>query len=143
MQFSILASLLPPFIDTYSLYHLSNVTPCASSSICLSFGQFVWVPSLSILRMVQNIFQGGSPGVYLFDKIYVAEFGFERFSCLLRYSFLTFSLISVWWCLLPIFPGICNFTLNVLRLDIIHVHKVINIFLSPPSTFPGRMASLS
>ena len=47
---SVLASSLLPFLDTYSL-------PISSfwwSSVFLSFGSFVWVPPLSLLRMVLN-----------------------------------------------------------------------------------------
>ena len=41
-----------------SPYHLSDVTPCAKSSVFLSFGLFIWVPLLSSLRMVLSILQG-------------------------------------------------------------------------------------
>ena len=40
------------FLDTYSQCHLPDVRSCASSSIFLSSGSFVWVSLLSILRMV-------------------------------------------------------------------------------------------
>ena len=58
---SILSSMLvsppppPSFLDTYSLCHLSNVKPCASSSTYLSSGSFANVLPLSILSMVQSI----------------------------------------------------------------------------------------
>ena len=38
-------------------YHLSGVKSFASSLVSLSFGSFVWIPPLFILRMVQWIFQ--------------------------------------------------------------------------------------
>ena len=37
------------------LYNFSDLRPCASSSIFLTFGLFMWFPFLSILRRVQSI----------------------------------------------------------------------------------------
>ena len=41
------------------LYYLSGVRPCASPLIFLSYGSFLRVPRLSILRMVLSNLQGG------------------------------------------------------------------------------------
>ena len=49
------------FLDTYCYYHLSGVKPCASSSAFLSTDPFVWIPLLSILRMVPSILQRRLP----------------------------------------------------------------------------------
>ena len=62
---SMLMSLLSrSFLDTC---HLSSVKPCALSSISLSFGPSVWVPSLSILRKVRWILLRGLFG---FEKCF-------------------------------------------------------------------------
>ena len=62
------------FLDTYNL----NMSPVRC--ISLSFGPFVWIPPLSILRRVQRILQEDFPGVYSFAEIFDAEFVFKKFS---------------------------------------------------------------
>ena len=57
---SMLESPHPSFYDTYSLFYLMDAKYCASSSISLSFGPFVWVPPLSILRMIQKYYKEDS-----------------------------------------------------------------------------------
>ena len=62
----------------------------ASSSTFFSFGQFVRVPPLIILRMFPSILKGRQ----LFDKISTEEFGFEKLS---RSSAVVFSNTHLLW----------------------------------------------
>ena len=71
--------VIPSFLDTYNLCHLSDVKACALSSTFLFFGPFVEV-LVFIFKMIPSILQGDCPGVYFFDEIPAAEFGFEKLS---------------------------------------------------------------
>ena len=67
-QFWMQTSHLPLSFSTHKvcLYHLSEVKPCASSSITLFFDPFVIVLLSSISRKVQSTLQGSLLG-YLFN----------------------------------------------------------------------------
>ena len=45
----------------------------------------------------------------IYNKISAVELGSRSVLVLLRYSFLIFSSLFIWWCLLPIFLSTCNF----------------------------------
>ena len=53
--------LLLPLTHIIGLCHLSNVSPCTSSLVFLSFGLFFWVLLWSILRKVPKILLKGLP----------------------------------------------------------------------------------
>ena len=104
--------LSPYFRERYSLCHLSDLNLYASSVIVLSFGSFVWVPSLSIIRMVSSI--------YLTRRSAQIFISLRRFllHCLVSRSFLFFwgTLVLLfrlspllWWWSLLIFQSTCNF----------------------------------
>ena len=109
-----LVSPLPSsFLDAY----------CLSQSISQIWGlvhghrfpsQFVWVPSLSILRMFQSILQGRlTRCLFLLIQFLPQNLGSKNVHVHLRYSFLFFffffSFLFIWWCPLPIFPITSNF----------------------------------
>ena len=88
-----LASPLPTsFLDRYKLYHDSRIRTCAWSSIFLSFGQFVWVPLLSILRVVRSILQVSLCSIHFFLG---KSFFFVFFLKKKKNSYLVFSFISL------------------------------------------------
>ena len=90
-----LTSPLPiSFLDTNRLCHFLDARSYASLLVFLSFGSFVWVLYLSILKMVPSILLGDSPGIYPFDEISAAEIGFEKFSRSSETLFFRFSFIS-------------------------------------------------
>ena len=96
------------FLDIYNLRRLSGVRSCASSSISLSFGSSVRLPSLSVLRRVLGIYLTMET-VQVFIplmKFLLKSFLSKSFPILLRYSFLAFfiSVFFFFMCPLPIFP---------------------------------------
>ena len=71
--------------------HLSGVRPCTSSTL-LSFGQFVWVFLMSILRIIQSFWLRVQP------RCWWVVLGFEKFSCLSEVLFsYFFPFISAFW----------------------------------------------
>ena len=85
---------------------LMHVKPYASSSTFLFFGLFVWVPLLSILRIVPSILQEGLPRYLSFDKISAAELVFLKLS---RLSNALFCLFSFFFIICLFFLGGCFF----------------------------------
>ena len=118
-----------------SLCHFSSVTPGALSLISISFGLFVCVLPLSILRMVQNILQGELPRcLFLWWDFYSRVWFWEVFLFFwetLNLLFLWFLFVS--WCPLPIFPSNCNFHfLYVFRCFLDSIVLFLLLFLFSP-----------
>ena len=89
---------------------LLDVKPYASSSTFLLFGSFVWVRLLSILRRVLSVLLGRLPWyLCLWWDVCCRAWFPDGFLFIYEKLFLFFlSSLLVWWCLLSIFPSICN-----------------------------------
>ena len=99
----------PSLLDTYCLCHLMCVWPWVWSSISLSFGLFSWIPLLSVLRMVQSIFQRGMLWGYFFHISLWYFTGVKGTASLYRthHSILAYLIKAVVW-MIKILPLISN-----------------------------------
>ena len=107
--FLILASPLPPFLDTYCLYiyicHPCDVRPYASSQA------FVPCPIVEVLwsfsRMIPSILRGGQTTfLSLWWEFYNVVWFWVVFSSIWS-TFCFLSSPLVWWCLLLTYPSTC------------------------------------
>ena len=97
------------------LVHLSEILP-------YQFQEWFWVSN-----------QKDSPGIYSFDEISVAKFGFEKFSSSFKLLFQLFSLsfLFVRWCPLPIFPS------NFLYFQVFKYFPNFQVLVLPWFFFPS------
>ena len=111
---SIPSNPLPPFLDTYILYHPSEFRPCASSSVFSFYGQFFLVPPLSVFKKGLGYLTKKTSRVFIPSNRFLL-------CCLLLFFwdtpffFFFFFPKFVWWYPLLIFPGICTCDTAVLK----------------------------
>ena len=96
--------------------NLPGVRHSALSLVSLTFGPFIWVPSVFIFKMVQTILQSRTFQVFILQL----RFFLPRFvsrSCLLSVSLIIFlSPQFVWWYPLPVFPKYLQFYFSLFWL---------------------------
>ena len=121
LQWRQIIFLLPFLTHIVCLCHLSDVKPCALSSIFWSSGLYFFVPPLFILRMVLSILQEGQLRC-LSLLIPVTELGFKKF------SHLSESLFSFFF----LFDGVC-----------VRIWVVILVISSKTAVFRTQKISMS
>ena len=127
-----LASLLPPFLDTYNLWRHLDVRPIASSSTSLS-SSLLFFPN-PFKERSRVCYKGDFPGVYSFDEVSAAaNVTFKKFSRLSgeHFSFLYFLSFPLIWCSLQsIFQSTCNYlVLQVFRFFLEFVVLFLPLFV--------------